>query len=364
MGAGLRAAGGARYHGLVLRAVVLTAAAALAAGTPLGTTGCSGSGGGGDAGPGAFAAVVTELQGTLLSAVVASDGTAYVAGGVVGGGAGSGVLLRWDGAGDVTPVPTPGAHAFWWIHRVSDREMLLAGEAGEVHTFDGTTVTPIDTGAPADATLFGIWGTGATDLWTVGGSFVTGGPRRVIRRNVSGTWTEVASPAEVDAEVTYFKVWGPSASDVWIVGDLGVVLRDTGGGLVRAAAPGAERYVTVHGCGAADVYAVGGGGSGAAVHFDGAGWATVPLLDVPLLSGVVCSGGSTYVGGAFGYAARLDATGPAVMGMPAELQELAIHGLGAHAGLVVAAGGDLTAAPGSSQRGFAVARRPPVARPH
>jgi hypothetical protein len=312
--------------------------------------GCGGAGG-----PPAFRTVTSEQQGLLLSAFVASDGTAYLAGGVTGGGAGSALLLRWDGQ-TVTSIPTGDAQAFWWIHGVSDGEMWLAGEGGEVYRFDGTTLARVDAGAPSGAILFGIWGASGDDLWTVGGSFAPGGPRQVIQHLSGGSWAAVPSPAEVSPDVTYFKVWGASAAEVWIVGDQGVVLRADAAGLARADAPGAERYVTVHGCGARDVYAVGGGGSAAAAHFDGAAWSAISSFgDAPPLSGVACTGGAAYVGGYYGYAAHLVASGnPSPIAMPPDLADLVIHGVATGPGRVLGVGGDLAAVAPNSQRGFAV----------
>jgi hypothetical protein len=301
-----------------------------------------------------FLAVTNEQEGALLSAWVASDGTAYLAGGVFGGG--RGLLLRWDGR-NVTAIPTPDAHAFWWIHGVGDREMWLAGESGEVHSFDGTTVTRIDAGAPPESILFGIWGASGDDLWAVGGSFVAGGPRQVVRRLAGGSWTPVTSPPEVDPATTYFKVWGASASDVWIVGEGGVILRDRGAGLARVAAPGAEKYLTVHGCRDSEVLAVGGGVAGAALRFDGAAWTSIPLLDVPPLGGVACAAGGAYVGGFFGYAARVQGDSLRVVSTPVQVQDLAIHGIAVGAGRVMAVGGDLLATGAQPRRGFALELR-------
>jgi hypothetical protein len=298
-----------------------------------------------------FQTVTSEQPGALLSAFVASDGTAYLAGGVTGGG--PGLLLRWDRRG-VTSIPVGAAHAFWWIHGVADGDMWLAGESGEVHRFDGATLTTVDVGADPTAVLFGIWGTSSEDLWTVGGSLVSGGPRRIVLRGTAGSWSPIASPDGVDADVTYYKVWGPSAADVWIVGDRGVVLRGQGAGLLRVDAPGAERYVTVHGCAPDDVYAVGGGGSGVAIHYDGTAWTSIALLNVPLLSGVACTNGAAYVGGFSAYAALLRQPRPLILAMPPALADLAIHGVAVGpGGQVVAVGGDLGAGTNDPQRGFA-----------
>jgi hypothetical protein len=300
-----------------------------------------------------FETVISAQDGTLLSAWIASDGTAYLAGGVVGGGAGQ--LLRWDGR-SVTAVPTPDAHAFWWIYGVSDHDIWLAGESGEVHHFDGATVTRVDAGAPSGSILFGIWGSPeGGELWAVGGSFVSGGPRQVILHRAGGTWSAIPSPDGVDPDVTYFKVWGASASKVWIVGDRGIVLRGDGAAFAIDDAPRVERYVTVHGCGESDVYAVGGGGNGSAIHFDGAAWAPIALPDVPPINGVACvAGGAAYLGGFSGYAARFAGGAAQPLALPAALQALAIHGIAAGPGRIVAVGGDLVAPPGAPQQGFAV----------
>ena len=85
--------------------------------------------GGGNQAAEEFREITSEQPGSLLSAAVMSDGVAYLAGGVTGGG--EGLLLKWDGT-TLTTIPTPGAHAFWWIHRIADDDMVLAGESGEV----------------------------------------------------------------------------------------------------------------------------------------------------------------------------------------------------------------------------------------
>ena len=139
-------------------------------------------------GPETFATVTSEQAGTLLAAHIASDGTAYFAGGVTGGG--GGLLVRWDGR-TATTIPTPDARAFWWIHGVSDGEMWLAGEAGEVHRFDGTTLTRVDAGAPAGTILFGIWGAGTGDLGRPLGG----------RRLVHGRGTAAGDPARLGREL-------------------------------------------------------------------------------------------------------------------------------------------------------------------
>jgi hypothetical protein len=303
----------------------------------------------------AFQTVTSEQPGALLSAFVTSNGTAYLVGGVTGGGAG--LVLRWDGHG-ITTIPTPDARAFWWIHGVSDSEMYISGEGGEVHRFDGASLTLVDAGAPAQSTLYGVWGGSGDDLWIVGGAIAGSTTEGVVRHLAGGSWADVPLPAGVDPSITYFKVWGPAASDVWVVGERGVVLRDVGGaGLVQVDAPPAERYVTVNGCGPSDVYVVGGIASGSTIHYDGTAWTSIALADVPPINGVACAGGTAYVGGFFAYAARIAGGASSLVAMPPALADLAIHGVAAGGGRVMAVGGDLVATAAQPQRGFAVELR-------
>jgi len=306
--------------------------------------------GGGSGSPPGFHALATEQSGILLSAAYTADGMATIAGGQIGGG--GALLLRWDGRALAT-VPTPGAHAFWWVTAPGPRDLFLAGEAGEVHHFDGESLTAVDAGAPATATLFGVWGSGAGDLWAVGGSFSTTGAKRVIRHLSGGQWTAVDSPAGVPAETTYFKVWGSGPGDVWIVGDGGVVLHWDGAALSRdTRVAGADRFLTVHGCDDRDVWAVGGTASAEVRAFDGAGWRVFDATGAQPLEGVACAGGDVLVGGAFGYAARIAGGRLTPLPTPAAVGDLFIHGIaraGAHA---LAVGGDLLAGAGDAYHGF------------
>jgi hypothetical protein len=320
-----------------------TAAAVVA----LGALGCSG----GDGKGAAFRAVATEQAGVLLSATYTDDGTAIIAGGAIGGG--DALLLRWDGRA-LSTIATPNVHALWWVYAPGGgAHAYLAGEAGEVHRLDGASLTAIDTGAPATATLFGIWGTGDDDLWTVGGSFSSAGAKRVIRRLTGGQWVAVDSPAEVPAETTYFKVWGTAADNVWIVGDAGVVLHWDGTALVRdARVAGAERFLTVHGCDAQNVWIVGGTVAAELRAFDGQTWRSVAAKGAEPLSGVACRGGDVIIAGAFAYAARVAGGMTTILPTPTEVGDLIIHGVARSASHTLLVGGDLLATGGTPFRGF------------
>jgi hypothetical protein len=303
----------------------------------------------GEPGGQALRAVASEQPGVLLSAAYTSDGSAVIAGGAIGGGAG--LLLRWDGRA-MTTLPAPDLRAIWWVHALPGG-VFLAGEAGAAYRLDGASLAPLDTGAPASATLFGIWGAREDDLWTVGGSFSADGPKRVIRHLTGGRWVAVDSPADVPAETTYFKVWGAAADDVWIVGDGGVVLHWDGAALTRdPRVAGAERFLTVHGCGAGDVWIVGGTAAAELRHFDGSTWRSVTAAGAEPLSGVACHGGDVVIAGAFAYAARLSGGATTLLPAPREVRDLIIHGVARSATETLLVGGDLLATGGAPLRGF------------
>ena len=314
--------------------------------------GLGGCGGGGPGTGDRAVLIASEQPGVLSSAAYLDDGSAIIAGGQIGGG--GALLLRWDGQ-MVTPLPAQSAHAFWWVTAIAPNDLLLAGEAGEVHRFDGNTLTLMDAGVPADATLFGIWAASDDEAWAVGGSFSSSGSKRVIRHLSGGQWVSVDSPADVAAETTYFKVWGAGASDVWIVGDGGVVLHWDGSALTRdARVGGAERFLTVHGCDAQNVWIVGGTVTSELRAYDGQTWRTVDVPGAQPLSGVACQGDDAVVSGAFGYAARLTrgVLSAHTIVTPKEVEDLTIHGVarsGAHTLLV---GGDVLATAGAPFRGF------------
>ena len=92
---------------------------------------------------------------------------------------------------------------------------------------------------PAPRLLFGIWGTGANDLWAVGGD-LDDEPGGVVWHFDGQTWTAQDSQRRAcpHGMPTLNKVWGRSADDV---------------------------------------YAVGGRGFGIILHFDGASWSKVGL---------------------------------------------------------------------------------------
>ena len=144
------------------------------------------------------------------------------------------------------------------------------------------------------------------------------------------------------------------------MGDHSTVMRWDGSALAVANAPAAERYLTVHGCGPSDVTIVGGSVTASAAHWDGTAWADATPTDAGPLAGVFCAGGTTWISGAYGYAARRAGTGAwTTVETPIDISTLTIHGLYATAaGRVLGAGGNLNASGSESRLGFALERTP------
>ncbi|MFZ5477535.1 MAG: hypothetical protein ACOZNI_12235 [Myxococcota bacterium] len=181
-----------------------------------------------------------------------------------------------------------------------------------------------DTGDPGSWTtvaadlpgaLLSVWGTSASDVWTVG---VDGGDGVTIRHWDGASWatsshagtlwwtfgiddvvwavgeagaavridtaTGAIEEMTLDPAITYFGIWGASADDLWAVGgdpavisDAGTIWHWDGTAWSEAEAPAeAAAQIAVYkvwGTGASDVWAVGTGG--VIVHWDGAAWSNV-----------------------------------------------------------------------------------------
>jgi len=130
-------------------------------------------------------------------------------------------------------------------------------------------------GEKGTATVRGIWGATADDIWIVADNsawvkwqlgYTMHGTRPAA--NKPFTWTSVDSQSAVTLE----SVWGSSANDVWAVGDLGTIRH------VTAAAsrwdvvpsPTTQALHSVWGSAPNDIWAV--GDDGAIIHFDGTSW--------------------------------------------------------------------------------------------
>ena len=109
--------------------------------------------------------------------------------------------------------------------------------------------------APASGTptYFGIWGSGANDVWLVG--------RSAARRWNGSTWSNVLT----GSLSALYGVWGAAANDVWAVGEGGTILHWDGARWSSIPSGTTATLRSVWGSGPGDVWAV--GDNGTAVHY-------------------------------------------------------------------------------------------------
>jgi hypothetical protein len=242
----------------------------------------------------AWRAVVDDTGGALLAVQGSAADRVWAVGG--GLGAGGARARRWDGRGwselDLGGEP----RTLWWVWPDGDDAAWMVGERGLVLRVVGDAITPIDAGT--DATLYGVWGSGG-EVWIVGDD-------DVVLRWDGRALAPVAAPAR---GATLFKVWGAAPDDVWVSGQRGTMLRWDGAGWTNHSAEldTLAAVLTVHGCGADEVYAVAGQ---ALFRWNGAAWAARDDVAVTsAANGVACAGGEVLVVGNAGLKLRIDGDG-------------------------------------------------------
>jgi hypothetical protein len=108
-------------------------------------------------------------------------------------------------------------------------------------------------------TVFGIWGTDATDVWAVGGD-VLYGTGAFVWRLIGDRFEDVGElPIPAADVVAYFKVWGTGGNDVWFVGTPGLSMHYDGARFERVDPNVSDPLFTVHARPARDLYAAVGG---------------------------------------------------------------------------------------------------------
>ena len=133
--------------------------------------------------------------------------------------------------------------------------------------------------SPTTASLTGVWGSSATDVWA------TGANGTLLRWNGS-VWSSVASGTTANL----YAVWGSSPNDVWVVGS-GTVLHKNGAAWGSSSLGANVTLMGLWGSGANDVWAVGFELAGLIpasrlFRWTGTAWSRVDVPDVGLLSGV------------------------------------------------------------------------------
>ena len=294
--------------------------------------------------------VVAEgLDAVYLGVWGASRSDVWAVGGALGGGAGAGRVLHLAGSA-WSAVDAAGAPGLWWTWGSSPSDVWMVGDEGTILHFDGQHLARVDGGHAYS--LFGVWGSRADDVWAVGGDVASGGTP-IVRHFDGAAWADATTGLTLQRNL--FKVWGSTANDVFVVGDHGTALHFDGARWTALATPTTERLVTVSGRGASDVYAVGGIGAPTLVHWDGAGFAAVPLGDeLPGLNGVWAAPGRD--AWAAGYSGLVLSEHEGAWTRLPKLTSASFHAIWSDgAGTVVAAGGNLFASSRDAANGTLVA---------
>lgn len=255
------------------------------------TTGCPsephGTGGGGTGGQVSAPAWQTvysgkDLGGALLSVWGSSASDVYAVGGPLGNG-GDAVVAHFDGT-SWSKLDPGGADSFWWVSGSGPNDIWMSGEHGRITHYDGAAFqdhTPLTT-----ATIWGVWAASPTDAWAVGGTPEGGttAPNDILLHWDGTSWQQEALPAVLGRSLN--KVWGSSADNVYAVGEAGTVWHRKGGTWSLETTPATSHLLTVFGCSATDVYAVGGQD---VLHSDGAAWTKVDVKLGNSVNGVACN---------------------------------------------------------------------------
>jgi hypothetical protein len=157
----------------------------------------------------------------------------------------------------------------------------LASHTGTILRWNGSAWST----APSGATpvLAGVWGSGPSDVWAVG-------DRGAVVHWDGGAWSAVVPTGTIQS---LGGVWGSGPNDVWTVGHGGTILH--WGGTAWSAVPSGTTYWlnSVWGSGPGDVWAVGVSDTlsvGVIVHWDGSTWSVIPSGVPEVLIGVWGSG--------------------------------------------------------------------------
>lgn len=190
--------------------------------------------------------VLEDLPAALLSVSGRAPTDVYAVGADPGDGRGP-LVLHWDGSA-WTRRETGATGDLWWISTPPvDGDFFLSGSGGLILRLAaaGGDFTRYDT--PGAETIYGVWGSSASDVWAVGGDDGAPDSGGTIWHFDGATWTRQDLAGVRPAGIPLlFKVWGRAADDVYAVGRLGVILHWDGTRWTLAG-DGGRQLFTVHG---------------------------------------------------------------------------------------------------------------------
>jgi hypothetical protein len=192
-------------------------------------------------------------------------------------------LVLHPGSRGWVRVPVAESGDLWWVTLVPGDGAWASGSGGRVVRYDPATGDLEDRSTGVDAILYGVWGTGPTDAWAVGGDPLGVGPRPALLHWDGEAWTPAEVPEAADGKILY-KVFGAASDDAWAVGEAGLLLHWDGESWTEVPSGTASVLLTVHGV--AVPTAVGGGASAVAIERgEGGAWTSLPVRGVSVGSG-------------------------------------------------------------------------------
>lgn len=180
----------------------------------------------------------------------------------------SGTILRWNGTAwedkglnaDSTRVTTRTINGLWGTG-ANDIWAVGGGGGSVILHWDGTAWTRI--AHPGTSSLYAVWGTSARDVWAIGSTILHWDGVRWEDKRLRGDGTVVNS-AQLNA------IWGSSASSVWMVGEAGTALLHDGRDWSPSLRKVGNDINSLWGSSLDDIWGV--GYAGTIVHSDGTGW--------------------------------------------------------------------------------------------
>jgi hypothetical protein len=175
----------------------------------------------GDTGTTVADPVLTLVGDALPAALVSIWGTSASDVWTVGARDASGPLVyHWDGSAWTRLDMAGEVWDAWWVWGDGQGTVFISGSGAHMAKVDTASmaVTTSVIGDPA-YTLFGTWGSGQSDVWSVGGDIAGPLPGGIFHYDGS-SWTlnATATNDSTDGPRDAFKVWGRSANDVFVVG--------------------------------------------------------------------------------------------------------------------------------------------------
>lgn len=251
----------------------------------------------------AWTEVARGLGGALLSITGGSANDVWTVGAEDASGASGQVgplFLHWDGAAWETIDTSAHPGDLWWVWRASADDIWLSGAGGRILRYQPSGASFVsDMEVAGDFTLFGVWGTGASDVWTVGSNLEAGAAGIWHWDGVA--WSAVPLPAEAEGTRAIFKVSGTASDDVWFCGSHGVTLHWDGAALANVPTPATADLLTISALSANEVYAAGGAGNAVLLRWDGAAWSDESPQFQPTVPGVFAGGETPIAAGYQGF---------------------------------------------------------------